>query len=303
MLTLALLAALQVPPAIQKKLDAARAAVEKAPDDAAANFALGKLLCFDAGDWEGGLPHLAKALDKDLSPVAAKDLEPRATVEDSLAMADAWLQLGKKQKAIAGRCTDRALFHYAEAWPKMEAGVAKEKMRERLKQLQMKGPESKTLGTFPGGDWANLAPTDARSGLDKQYARSGQFSVKVLGYAEPLTRAQSWFRTEEYPCKPGDKFTFSCWVLTQGGETAGPQLMIRFKDAGGRALSNPGPKTDGDLPIWRKLEGEATAPEGTVKVDFGFYREKSKSGVAFVDDMSLKMGDREVLKNGSFEGR
>ena len=47
------------------------------PDDPQANLALGRYRCFAKGDWEAGLPLLAKSGDAALASLAKKALEAR----------------------------------------------------------------------------------------------------------------------------------------------------------------------------------------------------------------------------------
>jgi hypothetical protein len=300
-LILALAGPQEISAADRKKLEAARAAVEKSPDDAKANLDLGRMLCLFMGEWVEGLPFLAKGGDKSFSPIAEKDLQPRATVEDSLAMADEWLKLAKVQKQYAARLQERALFHYAEAWPRMDLGPAREAMRERVKALQQKAPESKVLGAAPAG-WPN-ASQNQRCGMDREYARSGQWSVKMLSPDPKVKAFQSWIASQDFPCAAGAKVTFSCWVLTDRSD-GGDKLQVKFRDAKQGAdaqLSLVAVRVEPDFPVWRKVEGEAVAPEGTTRVEISFGRSNTKAGVAFLDDFSMKINGVEVVKNAGFE--
>jgi hypothetical protein len=303
MLTAALILALTGPqdvsPAIKKRIEAARAAVEKKPDDATAKLALGKLLCFDAGEWAEGLPLLAQGGDKTYAPVAELDATPKASVDDSLAAADAWLKLAKAQKPVAQACTDRALFHYAEAWPKMDAGPAKEAMRERVLALQRRGTESKVLGPYPSKGWFPLNPK-CHAGVDSEYARTGRFAVKLISPADPAPSAMAWFRTEATPCAPGQKIVARCWVLTNLTDSGNDHLALAFFDAADKAVSTSGPRALKDRPFWTKLEIQAEVPANAARFQVGFNR-MAKQGVVFVDDFSLSLDGREILTNGSFE--
>lgn len=295
---MALVGPQDVSPADKKKLDAARAAVEKAPDDPKANLDLGRILCLFMGEWTEGLPFLAKGGDKSFAPIAEKDLQPRATVEDSLAMADEWLKVEKAQKQYAARLRERALFHYAEAWPKMEAGPSKEALRERVKLMQMKGPESKALGPSP----ASWSPATG-AGVDRQYARSGAASLKVPAPDASRKNTGVGLASEQFPCPPGAKIKYSCWVLSIGGDSF-DELRVKCrnqKQGAGEHLSLVPVKTPTDLPIWTKVEGETVAPEGTHNVEIGFKRNGSATGIVFVDDVSLLVNGKEMLKNGGFE--
>jgi hypothetical protein len=303
MLSVALLLALagpqEVSPAIKKRIEAARAAVEKKPDDSTAKLALGKVLCFEAGEWTEGLPLLSQGGDKTYAPVAEQDLAPKASVEDSLAAADAWLKLAKVQKPVAQACTERALFHYAEAWPKMEAGPAKEAMRERVLMLQRTGKPSAQLGPYPSKGWFPLNPK-CNAGVDSEFVRTGRQAVKLLPPADTGPSGMSWFRTEATPCAPGQKIVARCWVLTHLTEGGNDHMALAFFDAADKSISTSGPRALKDRPFWSKLEVQVEAPANAVRFQVGFNR-MSKQGVIFVDDFSLTLEGREALTNGSFE--
>jgi hypothetical protein len=64
--------------------------LKKSPDDAAANLELGRFLCFWRGDWDHGLPFLAKGSDGDLKALAQEDLAAGIDVPMQFAVANAW---------------------------------------------------------------------------------------------------------------------------------------------------------------------------------------------------------------------
>jgi len=301
MLTLVLVLALQVSPAVQKKIDAARAAVEKAPEDAKANLELGKLLCFDAGDWAGGLAHLAKGADKDFAPVAEKDLAGGAAL-DRVEAAELWMAIGKKQKPIAAACTNRAMALYAEAWPGFEGGV-KDKFREKMLALHRKAAPSKVLGPHPATGWG-ADNSNRRYGRDGEFSRTGAMSLKLIHPDPAITTYQNFANSDRITCKPGAKVVYSCWILTTGGDGAQEELRIKFRNATqgpGEHLNMVGVKGDSDRPFWTKIQGEITAPEGTAYAEISFKRNVGATKPAYVDDVSVLVDGKEASMNGSFE--
>lgn len=78
----------------------AKTALAKSPDDAAANATYGHYLCLLAGNWEKGLPHVAKGTDSKLTTVARQDLDQRTTPEEQLGLADAWWALGQSESGV-----------------------------------------------------------------------------------------------------------------------------------------------------------------------------------------------------------
>jgi len=97
----------------QRDLGTARAAGEKvakdveklkaAPEDPAANLAVGRYYCFVKGDWHGGLPHLAKGSDAGLKALAAQELAAPAAANEVVQIADAWWDVGAKQADLLTR--------------------------------------------------------------------------------------------------------------------------------------------------------------------------------------------------------
>ena len=87
----------------------ARAALEKNRDDAAANLAVGKFYCFSKGDWEKGLPLLARGADAALKSVAEKEQANPNTAEERLGLADQWWQLadGRRGRREGSHATPR----------------------------------------------------------------------------------------------------------------------------------------------------------------------------------------------------
>jgi hypothetical protein len=76
-----------------EEADKARTVLADMPDDAAANKALGRYLCFGQEDWENGLPHLAKSDDAKLKAAAVLDLANPDTPPKQAAAGDAWWDL------------------------------------------------------------------------------------------------------------------------------------------------------------------------------------------------------------------
>ncbi len=64
-------------------------------DDAVSRLTLGKLLCFTLDDWERGLPYLARSADRRLKVAAELDLQGAETVEQIMAIGDAWWELAQ----------------------------------------------------------------------------------------------------------------------------------------------------------------------------------------------------------------
>src|SRR5204862_8007924 len=88
--------------------------LEQTPHDPDANLALGRYTCLVRGDWESGLPMLAKGADKDFAVIAAADLETTTWAADLMATAGAWWDLAEKQTDPTDRAKlrERAAYWY-----------------------------------------------------------------------------------------------------------------------------------------------------------------------------------------------
>ena len=70
------------------------------PDDVAANLTVGRWQCLGCGDWDMGLPHLAKGADGELADVAKADLARPEKAADQTALADRWRSLAEKRSGV-----------------------------------------------------------------------------------------------------------------------------------------------------------------------------------------------------------
>jgi hypothetical protein len=103
-----------------------------APDDGQANLAVGKFRCFYKGDWDRGLPMMAKGSDAGLATLATADLKTPAGAQDQLAIGDQWWDRGKTQKGVAQEnCEGRACYWYGISEPSL-SGLEKARIDKRL---------------------------------------------------------------------------------------------------------------------------------------------------------------------------
>ena len=112
--------------AVQKALDT----LETDPADADANLKAGQWLCLVKGQWDRGLPMLAKGSNKALAELARQDLGTHGEAKKQVAVADAWWNLGEKEPANKAALQDRARHWYQLAMPKL-AGLDKARAEKR----------------------------------------------------------------------------------------------------------------------------------------------------------------------------
>lgn len=143
----------------KQRFTAAKNALEvlaEDPADAAANLTAGRYYCFDSGNWEKGLPMLAKGNDPVLLKLAERDL---ATPEDpatQVELADGWWELAEKQPSLIKPAMQaRAAYWYSRAVPAL-AGLDKTRVEKRLEAMAAvaEAPDSKTRGVVQAGNVA-----------------------------------------------------------------------------------------------------------------------------------------------------
>lgn len=109
------------------------------PDDPQANGVVGRHLCFNVGQWETGLPYLAKGPPGPVTELAKKDLA-LPTAADAEAMAktgDAWWDVADaKPQVPAGAGRRRAVYWYEKAVPGLE-GQRKADVAKRLGEAKL----------------------------------------------------------------------------------------------------------------------------------------------------------------------
>ena len=113
------------------------------PDSAAANLAVGQWHCFAKGNWEKGLPMLAKGSDPDLAAIAKQDLAAPAKASDQMDLGDAWWNLAQKQSAASRSAVQlRAASWYKRCLPGL-SGLDKIRVQKRLETPSAEPQEAK----------------------------------------------------------------------------------------------------------------------------------------------------------------
>jgi hypothetical protein len=117
--------------AIKPSLDA----LKEKPDDPEANLAVGKWYCLSKGDWDKGLPMLAKGSEAPWADLARRDVAAPTEAKAQLELADAWWEMSQKSSSVVKPAIEsRAAHWYEEALPKL-AGLDKTRVEKRLDSL------------------------------------------------------------------------------------------------------------------------------------------------------------------------
>jgi Leucine-rich repeat (LRR) protein len=113
----------------------ARETLAQSPDDPQANLALGCYLAFVRGQWEEGLPLLARSDAKKVASAAQLDLEGPSTTASQVAAGDAWWAATDAPKNIdKERVQQRAAHWYRLAMPQL-AALERIKLEQKLEKL------------------------------------------------------------------------------------------------------------------------------------------------------------------------
>jgi formylglycine-generating enzyme required for sulfatase activity len=117
------------------EIKTALATLEKQPEDADANLTVGTYFCFLKGNWEKGLPHLARGSDAQLKALAEKDVAGASAAADQMALGDAWWKLAEGESAaIKQSIAVRAGHWYLQALPGL-SGLEKTKVERQVKTI------------------------------------------------------------------------------------------------------------------------------------------------------------------------
>lgn len=143
-----------------------RDTLKTSPDDAAANLAWGKFVCFYKHDFEQGLAFLAKANDKRWAPLAQKERKSDKLSNDWLQLGDDWFEASEGEKdPIRPLARDRADLAWSTALEKAsDLGKADLELKTDARFTKLFGPSLATSNggaagaTIPGSD--RMTPGD-----------------------------------------------------------------------------------------------------------------------------------------------
>jgi len=111
------------------------AAMRNNPEEPGANLARGKYLCLVRGNWDRGVPHLARGNDASLKAAAEKDVADPQKPEAQIEVGDGWAELaGKHSPLERAYMRNRALEWYDRALPEL-AGLKRSQLESKIKEL------------------------------------------------------------------------------------------------------------------------------------------------------------------------
>ncbi len=160
----------------------AQATLKQTPDDPVANLAAGRYLAFAQGDWDQGLPHLAKGPDGPLKDLAAKSLKPPEEAAALAELGDAWFAAAEKAKGKdKPELRAGAAYWYTQAEPGL-TGLVKTIVDKRLAELggKVAVAPSSSSGKLP--ETMELVPAPGAS-MKFRLIPAGTFTMGTPGNA------------------------------------------------------------------------------------------------------------------------
>lgn len=158
---------------------------------------------------------------------------------------------------------------------------------EAWQALPLRDPsfEKLTLGPVAGPDWGipsgPYGPSSWASVSDER-ARSGKQSLRI---ADPLATKGIFVRSQRFDVLPGSQYRASVYAFN---ETGNSRIYLEFFNRAGVRVANK-LKQASKLGEWVHLEVEQTAPWTAVEVDVGLYSLVGNVGVAFYDDVAMRV--------------
>ncbi len=165
-----------------RKAEKALKILETKPDAPEANLDAGSYYCFVKGNWEKGLPMLAKGPDSSLKEIAARDVKFSSLSDEDVVwekdgvikLGDGWLELAEKErdKTLKGHMASRAGFWYDKVVATLE-GLQKKLFENKYEQI-----EKMTAGLSGGAITASAPHTikllwqDEFEGYERKYPQS-----------------------------------------------------------------------------------------------------------------------------------
>jgi len=154
--------------------------------DPEANETVGRYDCFTRGDWDRGLPRLAKSGNAQLQAAARRDLSGATTSAEQIGLADMWWELAVgADPEVQQNLTARARHWYALALPNV-TGLSKRKCEKRLGEaaLAMNTP-LKNPATALDPDGGSGLEFDGNAWLETNLTYDGKTPLTIEVWVTP----------------------------------------------------------------------------------------------------------------------
>jgi len=129
------------------------------PDDREANATVGRWYCLAKGEWEKGLPHLAKSPEQTLADLASQDLEAPVDPPEQRSLAEEWIELAESEDGPGKLQMYLRARHWLEQALPALSGADQVSASDRLGEIAAKVPPqlSKVEGVIEPGNVALAA--------------------------------------------------------------------------------------------------------------------------------------------------
>jgi hypothetical protein len=155
------------------------------PDDPAANLVVGRYYCFRHGDWEKGLPYLAKGSDAALKKAAGDELSGPMSAKENELVGDGWWAAAENlDEPLRGAIREHAASFYTMAL-NSTTGLARMKMAERVAEV----PGAKPPGPVSSQAAASPQILRLRELLEKKYIGQRENGQRVEMSLEEMKKA------------------------------------------------------------------------------------------------------------------
>ena len=277
----------------KKELDAALKKLTTDANDPDANTTVGRYYAFVEGEWDKAVPFILHGKDKGMIAMIAEEQKDDGNKYTAVEIGDKWLKAGDSAGALKPYFRDRAIAWYGKGW---DAGLKTEpvwgdKLRAKmqlLQALQLK-PEWNQAKTA-GWTYANV------SGVGLKYAKTGRKSA----YMSNPNKGETLIRSARVAAPAGKMFEMTAWVLTDGTDAFNDQIVFTAFNNGGQSVYQKIIQFIPDTPYWKKIVIADVFPASAVSFDVAMSSGSTKGGV-YIDDVSVKVDDKELIQNGSFE--
>lgn len=288
----------QKPLPSKEDAEKAFAVLDKDPTDPDANTVFGKYKAFVSGDYDGAMPYLVHSKDTTLKTLAEHELDGshNATAPQKIGMGDEWVTAAKKFPALSRIFYDRASQWYTKGWPDLD-NVWKDRSRiQGLKLAAARPPGAAGKVLPPGWSGDQLVPGMKIPVLDGTISHNGSYSVKMIPADEKAKDVFSQLKSDVIAVPPRSKEAeFSATVMSNGTDSPNDRVVLYFLDKNAHQVFIPI-----DTPFWNRVSAKVAVPEGATRAMLGIIQ-ASKKGNIWVDDASVKIDGKELIKNSSFE--
>jgi hypothetical protein len=270
------------------------------PADPDANTTAGKYVAFVQGDYDSGMKYLSKSSDVALKTLADHELAPLYTANalQKMGMGDEWVAAAKNHPTLTRIFYDRAAHWHTAGWPDLD-DVGKLKYRAQGRRLAAARPPGQPR-KLPVTGWVMDVGNAGRPPvIDGSIARVGSYSAKLVPADEKVQGSVSAIRSALTPVS-GKVLDVTAYVFSDGTENAQDRILVRFYNQNNSIIASPGAFYPVDTPFWNPVTFKADIPKDAVRVEF-LGTMYSKNGSAWIDDVSMKVDGKEIIKNGSFE--